>query len=207
MRRCLLRDEDGSLSVEAVLMFPILIWAFGGMFVFFDAFKTNMTNVKATYTVADLISRTTEPIDEEFIDGMNSIYAFLTGGDSGNDIRVTVVRREVDADENESDKLVWSYASGTMLPYTDLTQVDPIIPMMAVGAETIIVQTQTDWVPPIGYGLSARTLRDLAFTSPRFAPQIVWGGDGNGSGYSNTTIHDDHTDPGLDDPADVGPET
>ncbi len=200
LKRDFLLQDHGGLSIEALIMFPILLWAFGGMFVFFDAFKTNTTNVKATYTVADLISRMTEPIDEEFIDGMNRVYAFLTGGDSNNDIRVTVVRREVDADNNESNALVWSYASGTMLPYTELGQVANIIPMMAVGAETIIVQTRTDWVPPVGYGLTPLTLTDLAFTSPRFAPQVVWGGDGTGSGTSNTAVHDDHTAGGLDDP-------
>ena len=33
------RNDAGSVSVEAVIMFPILLWAFAAMFVFWDAFK------------------------------------------------------------------------------------------------------------------------------------------------------------------------
>ena len=79
--------ESGALSVEAVIIFPILLWAFIAMFVFWDAFKAQNINLKATYTVADLISREDDPIDAAYVDGMNDVYEFLIARDDGNDLR------------------------------------------------------------------------------------------------------------------------
>ena len=59
-----LKDEKGSFSVEAILMFPMLVWAFMAMYVFFEGLRESNINLKATYTVADLLSRETDLIDQ-----------------------------------------------------------------------------------------------------------------------------------------------
>ena len=50
------RAESGSISVEAVLMFPILLWGYIGMYVFFEGLRENNINLKAAYTIGDLLS-------------------------------------------------------------------------------------------------------------------------------------------------------
>jgi Flp pilus assembly protein TadG len=93
-----LRSERGSFTVEAVVIFPLLVWAYTAMFVFWDAFKTQNINLKATYTIADMISREQEQICTDYIEGARSIYAFLNAGDSNHQVRVTNVRQIPDPD-------------------------------------------------------------------------------------------------------------
>ena len=49
-------NEDGGLSIEAVLAIPLLVWALTATIVFYDAFKTPHISQKATYTIADMLS-------------------------------------------------------------------------------------------------------------------------------------------------------
>jgi Flp pilus assembly protein TadG len=63
--RRFLKSENGSYSVEAVIIFPILLWALGATFVFWDVYKLRNNAAAGTYTVADLVSRQTDAIDAE----------------------------------------------------------------------------------------------------------------------------------------------
>ena len=63
------RDIRGSLTVEAVVMFPMLFWAMLSMLVFFDAYRQNSLNVKAAFTIGDMISREVDPINAAYLDG------------------------------------------------------------------------------------------------------------------------------------------
>jgi hypothetical protein len=83
-----------------VVIFPLLVWAYTAMFVFWDAFKTQNINLKATYTIADMISREQEEICDDYIEGARSIYAFLNAGDANHQVRVTNVQQVPDADGN-----------------------------------------------------------------------------------------------------------
>ena len=102
------RDERGSISVEAILMFPMLAWAFMAMFVFFEGLRESNITLKATYTVADLLSREADPDDpltEDDLVGMNAIYAWLTRSTEPVQLRVSVVR--YDAASNSHIR-IWS---------------------------------------------------------------------------------------------------
>ena len=46
--RTFLTDGRGSLSVEAALIFPMLVWGFAAMYVYWDAFKTQNNNLKGS---------------------------------------------------------------------------------------------------------------------------------------------------------------
>jgi hypothetical protein len=141
------------------------------MFVFWDAFKTQNINLKASYTIADMISREQEMICDAYIDGARSIYAFLSPGDTNHQVRVTSVRQVRDEDDNLEWEF-WSFATDGMLPYTDLDQFQDMLPMMADFDSLLIVNTATDWTPIFNAGLSAMTLSETVVTSPRFSPQI-----------------------------------
>ena len=51
------RDERGAILVETVLALPMLIWAYMGLFVFWDAFQTANALQKASYMAADFVTR------------------------------------------------------------------------------------------------------------------------------------------------------
>ena len=145
------------------------------MFVFWDAFKMQNINLKATYTVADLISREDDPITPDFIDGMNDVYQFLIRRNDGNDMRVTVVSVGL-AEDGETPilELEWSYATGDMVAFELIDQIADRLPILSVGDQLIVVETQMQWVPVMEFGLEERQMTQLVFTSPRFVPQVVF---------------------------------
>jgi hypothetical protein len=170
-----LRSERGSFTVEAVVIFPLLVWAYTAMFVFWDAFKTQNINLKATYTIADMISREQEEICTSYIAGATSIYAFLNSGDSNHRVRVSVVRQIPDAAGGpEPDYDFWSvaYPAGTLPSFTAASDFQTLLPIMADYDSVIIVTTATDWQPVFNVGLPPKTLSETVVTSPRFAPRI-----------------------------------
>lgn len=167
------------MSVEAVIIFPLLMWAYAAMFVYWDAFKSQNINLKATYTIADLISRYECPIMNADIEGMNSVYSYLIRSDNGNDIRVSVVSMGV-ADDGVTPELdlEWSYATGVMTKYDNLDNVQGKLPIMATGDQLILVDSTMNWEPPLTFalidlGLGNMTFGNSVFTAPRFIPQVL----------------------------------
>ncbi|MEM6474306.1 MAG: TadE/TadG family type IV pilus assembly protein, partial [Planctomycetota bacterium] len=53
----LIRNEEGAVSVEFVLVFPILALWLGASFVWFDAFRAKSQMSKIAYTISDIASR------------------------------------------------------------------------------------------------------------------------------------------------------
>lgn len=174
------RSEDGTLTVEAMIVLPMLLWALGAMFIYWDAFKAQNINLKATYTLADLISRESNPIDPAYIDGMNGVYNFLIKSDFGNEIRVTVVDfTQEEEDDPIEMNLVWSHATGGLGDHDDIADIEDLLPILNPGDSLIMVETWMTWMPPIGMDIFAPTLEqmnfsNMVFTSPRFVPQVVF---------------------------------
>ena len=185
-----LRDERGSFSVEAILMFPLLAWAFMAMFVFFEGLRESNINLKATYTVSDLLSRETDLIDDQYLDGMNAIYAWLSRSAHPVQMRVTVVRYD---EANLNHINVWSRGINGK---PDLQQENiqeflaPHIPIMADAATAIVVETWALYDPIIDMGLTDTEIYNIVVTSPRFTEQLMLEGVGDGGG----SVHDDDSD-------------
>ncbi len=168
------------MSVEAVIIFPLLMWAYAAMFVYWDAFKSQNINLKATYTIADLISRYECPLLQADIDGMNSVYSYLIRSDLGNDIRVTVVSMGV-ADDGVTPELdlEWSEGTGDLLGYDNIDHIQGKLPIMANGDQLILVDSVMNWEPPLTFalidlGLGDMTFGNSVFTAPRFVPQVLF---------------------------------
>ncbi len=170
-------SERGSLSIEAVFALPMLVWAITATFVFWDAFKTLNITQKATYTVADMLSRETQAIDDDYLTGLHELFDYLTPSDGSNALRVTVVRMQLDQNTGvKSYNLVWSQGVGGITGYTDLTAIQARLPDMAPGDQMIVVESEQDWAPAFTVGLANYRFREVAISRPRFAPQLVWGG-------------------------------
>lgn len=56
------REERGSVTVEAVITLPLLIWAIGATYEFFEVHRYQSARDKASYTIADMLSREMMPI-------------------------------------------------------------------------------------------------------------------------------------------------
>ena len=185
-----LGDEQGSFSVEAVLMFPLLVWAFVAMYVFFEGLRESKINLKATYTISDLLSRETDLIDETYLAGINDVYAWLSRSANPVSMRVTVVR--YDQGTNRHVK-VWSrgVAGRANLTQEEVdAKITPHVPIMADADTAIVVETWTTYDPLMDIGLSDTEIHNLVVTSPRFSEQLMLAGLGDGGG----SVHDDGTD-------------
>ena len=169
-----LRNEQGSLSVEACFAVPILAWAIVATFVFFDAFKTLNISQKATYTIADMVSREETPINDAYIDALFEVFDYLAGESGPSALRVTIVEMKVDEDTGDQFlELIKSEGRN----YADLDTLDPIrdrIPGIAPGEQLIVVESVQQWTPAFAVGLATYQFREVALARPRFAPKICW---------------------------------
>ncbi len=186
MRRFLSRD-DGTMSVETVLIFPALLWAFAATFVFFEAMNLSTNTNKAAYTVADLLSRrATEPVSAAYVEGMAEIYQNLTGSRRATGIRVSSVAWDP---SSAGYVVLWSAVGGRMggitpavandgtavpIAATGIAGLEPRMPEAPMGETLIVVESFVDYQPTMRVGIAARTLSSLVVTRPRFAPQLVF---------------------------------
>lgn len=169
------RSERGSLSVEAVFAIPLLVWAITATFVFWDAFKTLNVSQKATYTIADMLSRETQTIDADYLTAMHEVFAFLSLESGGNALRVSVVSMTQDPDTLvKTMELTWSEGVGGIAGYDDLSRIANRIPDFAAGDQMIVVESEQEWSPAFAVGLASYRFREVAISRPRFAPQLVW---------------------------------
>lgn len=185
------RDENGSYSLEAMLLFPIMAWAYIGMFIFFDAYRQQNVNLKASYTISDMLSRETELINMAYLDGMNKVLDYLTYSRFDTYLRVTVVYYDADIDRHI---LVWSEGTRNK-PSLNQEEVEeqlsPHIPIMADTDTAIVVETWAAYEPIASVGIPPVSFENIVVTSPRFAPQLNFEGYGDGTGTPHTDPADD----------------
>lgn len=177
------RDEDASLSVEAVLVVPILLWAFLATYTYFDVYRAKNLALKANYAISDLLSRETSTINTNYLLGAEKVFRYLTQSDATSWLRVTVVYCDDDcADPSRELRRDWSRATDNLPTFSDADVMDylePIIPWIASGERVIIVESGVAYEPPFSQkftGVGERNFVDIVMTRPRFAPQLCWEG-------------------------------
>lgn len=165
------REEDGTVVVEAIIMFPTLFAAVLATFVFFDAYRNQSINLKAAYTLSDAISRETEMITNTYMINSWRLHRFLTNSEALTKLRVSVIQYDA-ADDSHS--MIWSQAKGGagVLDNSRLNTMvnNDEIPVMPDGEILIVVQTWVDYEPNFSIGLDAFSFENTIFTRPRFAP-------------------------------------
>lgn len=166
-------ETDASVSVEFVLAMPMLFWAFMATYVFFDGYRQSAVNLKAAYTISDLISRETNPINNNYLDSMYALHRLLTRATSSTTLRITVVHWDENDNRFYRD---WSQTRGNIEPLTsgDVLQLTDKLPSMPNAERVILVETTNSFTPIYNVGLNALSLDNFVFTRPRFAPQVIW---------------------------------
>ncbi|MFV1600747.1 MULTISPECIES: TadE/TadG family type IV pilus assembly protein [unclassified Phaeobacter] len=182
------RETDGSVSVEFAFYMPLLLGVFAAIYTYFDAFRQEGVNLKAAYTISDLISRETSTLNEDYIDSMHELAKLLIRVDSSISLRISVIRW----DETDNRYYVdWSKVrGGQFAEWQDATiqQVKANLPNMPDQERVILVETRNDIDPAFNIGLPAMDIENFVFTRPRFAPQVKFEGqDGSGGGHDDST--------------------
>jgi hypothetical protein len=180
-----LRDEDGSATIEFVLVFPLLIWAFVGIFLFWDVFRGINTAQKSSFIVADALSRTSAPLTTGYLDGMADLLAYLAGtNDDAVRLRVSSITWDI---ANNRHAVGWSYSPGGEVPALTnalLLDVAPRIPTLSPFETVLLIETEVDYVPPFAggnvggdsrfftLGIGQHTFGEFLVIRPRFIPRV-----------------------------------
>ena len=172
--RAFWRDTDGAVSMEFILSVPIIFWAFAATFVFFDGYRQSSVNLKAAYTVSDLLSRETGLVTDEYIDSMHDLLQILTGASSPTILRVSII----EWDEDDGRYYVhWSANRGyaEALNDDDMEAIEDRLPKMPDREQIILVETRNTFYPLYKMGMGEIDLDNFVFTRLRFAPKLDWG--------------------------------
>ncbi|ABA79575.1 pilus assembly protein [Rhodobacter sphaeroides] len=178
MRRPLLRafwsDRRGSATVEMVLVLPLLVWAYLGIYVFFDAFAKITVSSKATYTISDMLSRQRSSVDGTFLANAHGLFDWLTGA-RATSIRVSSITWD---ETSQSYEVQWSFAEGGPDIQTNATigDYEDRIPVLPEGDYLILVETWMDYTPLFLQFLDPFTFTEFTVTRPRFMPKLDFTG-------------------------------
>ena len=169
------RGQRGSVSVETIVMLPVLVAVLLSMAAFWDGMRARNAALKAATTVSDAISRETAPIDAGYVDRMGELYAFLADARGDTSLRITVVANTLADDGGEKLELRWSAVTKAgEAPVANVDDVAPHIPTIAVGDQVIVVESRVDWTPPLRTPLVAQTFEEVTVSRARFVPQVLW---------------------------------
>jgi len=169
----LLRDERGSISIEFMIIAPLLLFLTTGGIAFWDAFHSSGQTSKIAYTLSDIMSR------HDFVDDTDMAYLFnlenkmMAGDLDHRTLRITSV-----CFEDDTYHVLWSYTAGgdgVAMPEPmedDRIPLD-ILPAMAPQDSVIITEISARWQPQfLNVGLTARTWRSVLVNRPRFVKII-----------------------------------
>lgn len=174
------KDEGAAVALEAVIITPVLAWAFLGSFVVFDAFRTYNTSIKATYAVADILSRQTNSLLPGDIEGMTRIFEHMVRNHGDARLRATQIMYDDDTDSYCVD---WSMATNgaARLFTSNLVDMEGRLPAMADAERIILVETFIPYRPAFSIGLTVTEFSNFTFTRPRYAGQVPFDADEDGT--------------------------
>ena len=160
-------------------------------------------------TIADMLSRETGPIagdstsvqiNQTYVNGLNTMFDYLTNSRQPTWIRVTSVYWD---DNDNKYRVDWSATSGTghdeMTTYM-LQAYKDRIPVMPNGDTVVLVETFMAYTPVFKVGLDPRWFQTFITTAPRFASCVPWQTDGCGTDKNGNWVNPDMTDIPPPDP-------
>lgn len=167
-------DDTGSIAIETIIILPMLFWTFLALYSFFHSYRVYAVNQKAAYTIADMVSRETDPLDAAYLNGARSLLRYMTNAQIEDvSVRVTMVYFDADDGQYHFD---WSNQNGNVLPATatEVSSWQSQLPDLPDQERVIVVETFHDYDPPFATGLLDRNVVNFVFTKPRYAPQVLW---------------------------------
>lgn len=172
------RNERGLMTVDAVIIFPMLVWTITGAFTFFDGFRQSASNLKAAYTVGDLISRETQQITDTYIESLHELMQRMVNNTSELKLRVSLIVFDEDDDRHY---VRWSTQCGYSAIWTDanIQNMRDHLPPMPNQDTLIIVETSNDYEPVFetilsdGWVSRDKVFTNFVFTRPRFTNEIA----------------------------------
>ena len=167
--RTFITSEGAAISVESVLIFPILLICYAGSFIYFDAFRSYNLTIKASYTIGDILSRKTSTMTNTDLLGMEKLFEFLTFGDTTPWIRISEVNKTTAGLEVTGSCATDGNPKRTI---NDTAGIVEFIPNLATDERIVVVETFTPYDPAFNVGVAARTWENVIVTRSRYASSL-----------------------------------
>lgn len=159
-------ERRGTSGIEFALIAPILLLLLLGGTTVFTLVRDSRTAERATYTVSDLLSRSTTKPD---LKASHALFLAITRHAAAD------VRFRVTSVKKVKDKMVidWSRAQAPQAPLADLAPLSAKLPVVADGDSILLVETSLTSRPLFSYlGLTNQTFAYLSANRPRFVPAL-----------------------------------
>ena len=172
----LLQRTDGSISVETVLVLPLVIWALTAAFTFTDVFRHQTSLQKSVHTAADIVSRASgNALTPDYLDGVFGFMERMTDTDQALRVRMSLIGWD---DVRDEFRVVWSHGSPAVPVALDDVVLNAAyrdaIPAISPGETLLMVEGALSYEPPFRMNMLPQTLSEVALVRPRFAPGIAY---------------------------------
>lgn len=169
-------DDRGAFITEGILVVPALIWAYLAMFVFWDGYRTVNRVQKASYALADMISRELA-VTPAYLGGLGSVLDYLLASPMGTTLRISSVTFDQADDRFE---VLWSCSVKGVQPRLTTASLQTFvdrIPAMSDGNTVVIVEASLTYDAALNIGIPAPPVHQFIVTRPRFAPRVTLTGN------------------------------
>ena len=166
-------DQAGSVTVEFVLVIPLLFWCFIATYTFFDAYRTKYVNSKASYTIGDQVSRERGFVVPTYVDGLGELQQMLVQSETEARLRVSAFKYQK---ADDSYLVIWSDGVEKTTARVVGAKIDDIkdrLPKMGENDVHILTETWVDFSPADLVGMGDFTLYEPVVTRSRVG-RICW---------------------------------
>ena len=178
--RAFLTDERGNISMETVIVFPLLFFLATAGLTYWNAFNSNSRTAKVAYVVSDIMSRhnAVDGTDMALVEDVHD--KMLPGDVDRRRLRVTSI-----CFEDGAHRVLWSFSTSSddttdLLPLVDNAlpaEIINIMPSLASQDSVIVTEQEARWTPHfLNVGLGEYTWRSRLVTRPRFVKIIPHAG-------------------------------
>ncbi len=186
-------EDRASLSIEAAIILPVIAALYVAGYQYFDGYRRESQMFKASYAVADMLSRRLSLLSPQDLDGLESVYETLTFSEDASYMRFTEVRRTDDGLE-----VVWSYATDGQpaLTTTRLQSFLDKIPRLDKNERLTLVEAYTYDSPFFSVGLEDRIIPNFVPISQRYSARLAFAPGENQE--DNTSVNNNNLDCGTE---------
>ena len=162
-------DGHGIAAVEFAIVAPVLIALFFGSVTAFLLFRDSGGAEKATFTVADILSRQTT-VNNTSLDTVRALFTkMLPDSQAGIRLHISSLKKASGALSVD-----WSYASGSIPKLTTAAIPTGSLPIVSNGDSLILVETHVAYTPLSAFvGLTSGEYHNMAVNRPRFTAAIT----------------------------------
>lgn len=164
--------ERAALSIEAAIMLPVLVFLYAAGFTWFDAYRRESEIFKASYAVADVLSRQSVLVMPEDLEGLQGVFEALVASAPGDAyMRFSELRRSASGVE-----VVWSYATDGQPKLTAARAQGLLrqVPTMVEDERVTLVESYTADRPAFRVGLGDRIVANVIPTRQRYDSRLAF---------------------------------